>query len=86
MKDQLNKNIIPLLMLIAGAAAMYYAIMYISSGAITPVASPLSISFIMGLSIVSELQSRKRKWLLVALTIGTVLCLGCAIAQAIGYI
>ena len=86
MKDQLNKNIIPLLMLIAGAAAMYYAIMYISGGVVVPVASPLSLCFFMGLSIISELQSRKRGWLLTCLTIGTVLCLGCAVAQILGYI
>ncbi|MBQ2751097.1 MAG: hypothetical protein IJF25_00825 [Oscillospiraceae bacterium] len=86
MKDQLKNNIIPLLMLIAGAAAMYCAIMYISSGTVIPVASPLSLSFFMGLSIVSELQSRKRRWLLVCLTVGTVLCLACAVAQAVGFI
>ena len=86
MKDQLKNNIIPLLMLIAGAVAMYCAIMYISSGTVIPVASPLSLSFFMGLSIISEIQSRKRGWLLTCLTIGTVLCLACAVAQAVGFI
>jgi len=86
MKDQLKNNIIPLFMLIAGAVAMYCAIMYISSGVVIPVASPLALSFFMGLSALSELQSRKRGWLLTCLIIGTVLCLGCAVAQGVGFI
>ena len=82
MKD----NFIPLLKLLAGAVAMYCAIMYISSGMIIPVLSPLSLSFLMLLTIYSEKQSHNRGWLKTALFIGTVLCLACAVAQIMDYI
>ena len=82
MKD----NFIPLLQLLAGAVAMFCAIMYISSGTIIPVISPLSLSFLMGLTIMSERQSHNRTWLKVALTIGGLLCVACAAAQAMDFI
>ena len=82
MKD----NFIPLLKLLAGAVAMFCAIMYISSGMIVPVVSPLSLSFLMLLTIYSEKQSHNRAWLKIALSIGAFLCIACAVAQIMDYI
>ncbi len=82
MKD----NFIPLLQLLAGAVAMYCAIMYISHGTIIPVVSPLSLSFLMGITIISEHNSQNRRWLKIALIIGVVLCVACAVAQIMDFI
>ena len=82
MKD----NFIPLLQLLAGAVAMFCAIMYISHGTIIPVVSPLSLSFLMLLTVYSESQSHKRRWLITALFIGALLCVACAVAQLLDFI
>jgi len=79
-------NFIPLLQLLAGAVAMFCAIMYISSGMIIPVISPLSLSFLMMLTIYSEKQGHNRQWLKTALYIGSALCLACAGAQILDFI